>query len=234
MITKFTSFKTILNKLYRDLQLTNELNESHVISWCVDVLDKVGAYSQYEEKITYLELTDGKAELPYNFNKLIMVNYNNRPLSWVSNINIRDYYCPDCKIPNCCTDNSFYINNNYIITDIKGNDKKICLNYLGTVTDEEGYPMIPDDIYFIEACAKYVMYMLDYREWRKGNIPDKVLEKSEQDYLFYINSARGSANMPNLAQMEKLKNTWVRLTPLNNEYNNNFQNLNNRENKKHH
>jgi hypothetical protein len=65
----------------------------------------------------------------------------------------------------------------------------------------------------MEATAKYVTYMLDYREWRKGNIPDKIINKSEQDWLFYVNSARGSANMPNERQMANLKNIWTKMIP---------------------
>lgn len=230
MIYKYISAKSIIAKLYRDLNITTELNESHILEWLGEVLQKIGAFSQYEEINDILELTDGKAFLPSNFDRLVYITHNNKPLSWSTSSNLHNYDCPDCnKIPNCCTDNNFYISNNIIITDIKEKDSKICITYLGVPIDEEGYPLIPDDIYFIEACSKYVMYMLDYREWRKGNIPDKVVQKSEQDYLFYINSARGSANMPNLAQLERLKNVWVRLSPLNNEYSKNFRNLGNQE-----
>lgn len=225
MIYKYTSFKNILNKLYRDLNLTTEINESHVIEWCSEILAKIGAYSQYEEINSKIELTNGRAELPCNFDSLVYISHGGKPLSWSTSSNLHEYECEDSKVPKCCTDYYFYISNNTLITDIPNTDSDqfIYLNYLGTPVDEEGYPMIPDDVYFMEACTKYVIYMLDYREWRKGNIPDKVLNKSETDYLFYVNSARGSANMPNERQMRNLKNIWIRLIPNMNDENNFFR-----------
>ena len=73
MIYKYTSFKNILNKLYRDLNLTTEINESHVLEWCAEILAKIGAYAQYEEINAVLQLTDGKVELPCNFDKLVYI-----------------------------------------------------------------------------------------------------------------------------------------------------------------
>jgi len=71
--------------------------------------------------------------------------------------------------------------------------------------------------------------MLDRIQFRKGLIPDKVYQESQKDWLFYVNSARGSAYMPDTAQMEKLKNVWVRLIPKQSEYENGFRGIANRE-----
>ena len=71
--------------------------------------------------------------------------------------------------------------------------------------------------------------MLDKIQFRKGLIPEVVFRMSEKDWYFYVNSARGSAYMPDSAQMERLKNTWVRLIPKQNEYQNGFRSLEFRE-----
>lgn len=232
MISNFVSFKVIMNKIYRDLRLTEEISESDVIEWCAEVLSKIGAYGQYKQVKTCLELNDGKAMLPIDFHKMIDISFKSKPLSWANPSMYTRYGCEGTTIPDCCTLHKFYIENNYLITDILNTEvnsegeSALCLIYLGVVVDEEGYPMIPDDPYFKEACVKYVTYMLDYQEWRKGNVPKAVMDKSETDYLWYIGAANGSANMPNVSQMENLLNTWVRLIPRQHEYYNNFQNLN--------
>lgn len=226
MITGYTSVYTILDKLYTDLNINKEINEHSVVSWCNEVLLKVGAYSQFLEISSCLELKDGKACLPNGFYKLVDIMYNNQSLSWASNSVSNNYECDGCKIPKCCTSYNFYISDNHLITDIPCNEpQKICIVYLGMKIDDNGYPMIPDDIYFLEACSKYVTYMLDYREWRKGNLPDKVLQKSEQDYLWYIGSAKGAANMPSVSQLEGLKNIMVRLMPKQNGYSSMFRGI---------
>lgn len=233
MISGYVGIGAVAAKLYRDLGVNKELNFLDIVEWCNEVLLKVGAYSQFKEISECLTMVDGKTQLPCGFHKLVDIMYQNQPLSWATNTMANNYQCEGCKIDKCCTQHTFYINDSCIITDIQvtgtsGSDApdssdKLCIIYLGMPVDDEGYPMIPDDVYFKEACAKYVTYMLDYQDWRKGQLTDKVFQKSEQDYLFYVNSARGAANMPNAAQMEALKNIWVRLIPKQNLYNKFFQ-----------
>lgn len=226
MINGYQSYKTVLNKIYRDLNLTTEVSESNVIEWIAEVLDKIGTYNQYTEVKTCLELINGKAQLPKNFYKIVDISYANQPIMWANNSMYNQYTCEGCKIPTCCSGQwHFYINDSYIITDIpettynSTGEKNLCIIYLGVPVDDEGYPLVPDDVYFMEACVKYVTYMMDYQEWRKGNLPDKVLNKSETDYLWYVGAAKGSGNMPNAQKMDVLKNIWVRLMPMQNKRN---------------
>lgn len=231
MINGLVSIKTVIAKLYRDLGLTTEVNEGHVVEWIAEALSMIGSYAQYEQTKTCLEIDDnGRAKLPINFHKIVDIAYQSKALSWASNNLVNDYGCEGCTITTCCLEHTFYINDCYIVTNIKPTDydvndpKLLCISYLGVPVDEDGYPKIPDDVYFLKACAAYVTQQLDYREWRKGNTSDKVYQKSESEWLFYVNSARGAANMPSTAQLENLKNMWVRLIPKQNEFNNFFSN----------
>ena len=64
----------------------------------------------------------------------------------------------------------------YVISDIDCQNKdKTTITYLGLPTDEDGYPLVPDDVYYIKAVAAYIIHMLDKQEWRKGSIADKVV-----------------------------------------------------------
>lgn len=228
MIVGYRTMESVIAKLYRDLNINTEIKESSCIEWIAEALDKIGAYAQYEEIKECIKLENGKAKLPINFYRIKDISYANQPLAWASLSLLTAYSCEGSNIPQCCTPHTFYIQGCYIITDIEidqtESNQSLNLVYLGVPVDDNGYPLIPDDVYFMEACAKYVTYMIDYSEWRKGNIPDKVINKSETDWLFYVNSARGSANMPSTAQMENLKNVWVKLIPDQNGYNSNFRN----------
>lgn len=237
MINGFVSSKVILSRLYKELGPTVELSESDCIEWMADAMAMIGSYYQYTEFTDMLELDNGRVRLPNNFYRMIDLTYNGSALSWSSNSFVNDYYCDDCELPiSCCTEYNFYINDSYIITNIKTEspENKLCVRYLGVAIDTDGYPMVPDDIYFFKACVAYITYLLDYREWRKGNIPDKVQQKSEREWLFYVNAARGSANMPGIAQLENLKNIMVRLIPSQNQYRNNFRDISKPENRTEH
>jgi len=241
MINKFISIKTVFAKIYRDLNINYEIPEIDMLEWSAEALTMIGAFSQYEQITTYLDIdsSTGKLKLPCGFEKLVDINYCGLPIYWNINTNRHNFECSGCKIPDYqynthsdCNPNTFYINNNYLIFNLPNADisKKIELTYLGILTDEEGYPMVPDDIYYIKALTAYITYMLDKQEWRKGKIPDKVYNDSERDWLFYVNSARGSANMPNIAQLENLKNTLRRLLPIPNDYKSGFRRFNKTEN----
>lgn len=232
MITNFTSIKTLIAKLYRDLNINSEISESDIIEWAAEALSMIGAYSQYNEISHCLKITNGKAKLPCGFYKLVDINYKNQPVYWATNTNAHNYQCHNCRIP-VCQDGfchyTFYINDSYLISNIKDeNDQEanLCIVYLGIPVDEDNIPMIPDDVYYMKAIASYITSMLDYQDWRKGKIADKVKEQSEKDWLFYVNSARGSANMPNVQQLENLKNIMRRLLPITNDFKRGFNNFN--------
>lgn len=232
MITGFVSINTILAKLYRDLGINYELNEGDVYEWCAEALAMIGAYSQYNEVSDCLTLVNGKVKLPCGFYKLVDVNYKGYPMYWATNTNANNYQCHNCRIPTCADGTcnyTFYINDSYLISNIEDEndvEANICIVYLGIPVDDNNIPMIPDDVYYMKAISAYIISMLDYQDWRKGKIADKVYQQSEKDWLFYVNSARGAANMPNTAQLEGLKNVMRRLMPISNDYKTGFKNFN--------
>lgn len=237
MITNFISFRVILEGLYRDLNLNTELNENDVISWIAEGLNLIGAAAQYEEISECLTVTNGKAKLPCGLHKLSDVRYKHSPMYWSSNSNASNYQCHNCRIPVCeagtCDGYTFYINDSYIITNINDHDDleaNLCMVYLGIRTDEEGFPLIPDDPYYQKALKAYVTERLDYQDWRRGKLSDKVYEDSKFQWGYYVNSAKASANMPNLAQLESLKNILLRLKSNPNAYRTAFKGLNKPEN----
>ena len=231
MISGYVSIKQIFGVVYRNIGINYDVSESDMYEWGAEALSLIGAYSQYDEVSKCIDLKDGKAALPLGFHKLVDINYNKSPVYWATNTNAHNYQCKDCNISVCSdriNQKTFYINDNYLITNIDG-EENVCMVMLKMHTDDEGYPMVPDDPYYSKAVSSYIIHMIDTISWRKGNLPDKVYAKSEQDWLFYVNSARGSANMPNVAQLENLKNITTRLMPLKNEYSKNFVNTTNPE-----
>ncbi len=233
MIYKYKSLKTIIAKLYRDLGSTIELNESDIIEWIAEAMSRIGSYSQYLSKSTVLQVTNYKVQLPCDFVYPIDIAKDGRALSWQNKSMINNYDCPECnQIPKCCTEHTFYIQDNWIHVSFE--EGELCLVYQGVALDEDNYPLVPDNTYFDEALSAYCTFKIDRIEYRKGRIPKDVYMESQRDWLFYVNSARGSANMPDVAKLERLRNVWVRLMPLGNEYRNFFSNNGNIERKYNH
>ena len=235
MITGYVSSKVVIAKLYRDLGINEEIPESSIYEWIAEALSLIGAYSQCDEVSDCIELTAGRAKLPCDFYKIVTISFNGHPVHWATNTSANNYQCDNCQIPVCssgCCDYTFYMNDNYIITNIgldENTNQNICIVYLAIPVDDAGFPMVPDDVYYMKALVAFVTYMLDFQEFRKGKIADKVFQYSKSEWEFYVNSARASALMPNLAKLERLKNIWRRLIPLTNEYDRGFINLGKKE-----
>ncbi|HSH25177.1 MAG TPA: hypothetical protein VLA13_06530, partial [Massilibacterium sp.] len=102
----------------------------------------------------------------------------------------------------------FKFDNGYIYTNFE--EGFIELSYKAFVTDDHGFPMIPDDQRFIEAIKWSIIEQLDYKKWRVAEIPDKVYRHSEQQRDWYIASARSKADIPSVHKMEALKNMFLR------------------------
>lgn len=228
MIHKFKSSKSIIAGLYRDLGINTEINEGDVIEWVGEALSLIGSYPQLKEEAKILTVENHTVKLPCDFVYLKDINYQGKPLYWSSKSNVTNYNCPDCNvIPTCCTEHNFYIQDGCLNTSLSSGD--LCIVYLGIPVDEEGFPLVPDDVYFDKALKAYVIYILDKQQFRRGILPEAVYKESKQDWLFYVNSARGSAYMPDASMMDKIKKIWVRLIPKPHEYSNNFLNLENHE-----
>jgi hypothetical protein len=115
----------------------------------------------------------------------------------------------------------------YIKTALK--DGYLMVSYQAVPVDNEGYPMIPDDESFEEAIYWYINMKLTYPEWKMGRIRDAVYYDTRNSWNFYRKQAYGHSMMPNVDQLEAIKNAWLRLVPEINEHGNAFTTLNERQ-----
>ena len=103
----------------------------------------------------------------------------------------------------------------------------VCLAYVAQSTDERGFPLIPDEISYIEAIKRYITYKLKYAEFIQGGIPGNVFAKIEDDWHWYCGQARGKANMPDtIDKLQNILDQRDRLIPNTKSYFGFFGNLN--------
>jgi len=223
MITGYVSINVVADKIYRDLQINTEIPFDSVVEWCAEALLFIGVFSQFDHLLSKVNLVNGKGVLPCGFYKLEDAKYGTKCTTLAGKNFQRTYMTDECfdrLMTRCCDCIGFYIKDNIITVDTPLSEDSIDIQYMGIVVDEDGYPMIPDDIYFITACTAYIIFKLDYSEWRKGILPDKVFNKSESNWDWYCAAARGAGNMPNKAMLDRLYNTIVRLIPNQNKFSN--------------
>lgn len=122
------------------------------------------------------------------------------------------------------TGKEYRINHNKITTGFQYGFIEI--EYLCFPVDERGWPLVPDDVSFRDALFWKVAYHISMRDPK--SLPNPRMQDMEycrQMWDKYCGQARASANMPDLAQIERIKNNWLRLNNTRNEDLTNYKNL---------
>jgi hypothetical protein len=119
---------------------------------------------------------------------------------------------------------TYVISGNYIKTNLRSGF--LMISYQAVPVDNEGYPMIPDDESFEEAIYWYINMKLTYPEWKMGRVRDAVYYDAKSSWNFYRKQAYATALMPNVDQLESIKNAWLRLVPEIDEHSTFFSHLN--------
>ena len=112
----------------------------------------------------------------------------------------------------------YFIKPGWIVTNV--NKGYIKLIYKTILTDERGYPLIPDLVSYQEALYWYVLMKLSFAKWMKGTLGGKGVNAGQnmytfihQQWNFYRNQAYAEAMMPTTDDMRNIKNQWNKLIP---------------------
>lgn len=115
------------------------------------------------------------------------------------------------------TDYVYTIRGGYIKTN--QSTGYLSIAYQAIPIDDEGYPLIPDDVGYVEALYWYIVMKLYYPKWVMGSIRDAIYYEARRSWNYYCKQAYGNAMMPDRDTYESIKNAWVRLVPEINAHN---------------
>jgi hypothetical protein len=110
---------------------------------------------------------------------------------------------------------TYFIEGDYIKTSLP--EGKMTLYYKGLYTDEEEYPMIPDNSYLSEAIYWYVLWKLVGRGFQH---PTFKWQEIKQLYDEAVRRAKGSINYPSQDEYQHMINVFVSYFPNTNHWHN--------------
>tara|TARA_R100000406_G_C3111150_1_gene124414 strand:+ start:1360 stop:2280 length:921 start_codon:yes stop_codon:yes gene_type:complete len=132
--------------------------------------------------------------------------------------------CKDCTGISANCDQEYSLDWPYIKTSFQKG--YICVAYVGQALDERGFPLIPDEVSYVEAIKRYIIYKLKYSEFLQGQTPAQVYAKLEDDWHWYCSQARSKATMPDtIDKLQNLRDQHIRLIPKVRRYQGFFGNL---------
>ena len=149
-----------------------------------------------------------------------------QPLQYGASTFHRSMHCEGCVNENAHYEETYIVDCDYIKTSFVSG--KICLSYMAFPTDEDCFPMVPQDISYQEAMFWYVykQILLSNPKFKNNGIDYGF---ADQKWKYYCTQARNAANFPDIDKYESFMNQWVRMIPDISRHDAAFEQLNTRE-----
>lgn len=191
------SSKYIISKVYRDLDIDKQRDiSSNIIEWIAEAMQLIGHHNIYEEKEVELPIIDYKAEIPCDFLELRDISMYGISLASSDDRNRSDLY--------------YYIKYPNIIFNVRNDKCK--LSYYAIPTDEEGLPMVIDNMNVINAIFEYIVTKLLRIEYMKDIRRFNEFMQQEQRSNFLLDKARAAIAIPHPMEFIDIARKWTRLT----------------------
>lgn len=241
---QYKSINTVIENLLRDEEYYSEINQADATEWAVRAMELIGAPLVYEAVIAIVTFSDYRATLPTDVRHIIGVrDHTSRHTLIASDDEYlmalyneqQSGYPDDDDSPIISSGElrlrdkgdylfSYRIQNGYLFLNAK--EGVIDIKYERFLTDDDGCIMIPDVDRYMMAVEAYIKYRIDHRLWRKGAVSKAVRDMSEQDWLWYVNSAFTKMVTPNYDEAESLKNQIQKIVVDKNAHDYGFANMN--------
>lgn len=203
------SIKQILDDI-TDHPLMKDVTLERVVKHSIDFMRILGVPQIFENKVEKLEVKNHKALLPCDFYQMNQVKLlgNCPERSKVFRYTTDSFHLED-KYHGKSIDLTYMIQNSVIFTSIE--EGEIEISYQAVMTDNDGYPLIPDNGSFANALELYIKLKVFTYLFDTGKISQAVYQNTQQEYSWAVGQASNQLKMVTLDQMESLSNIWSNL-----------------------
>ncbi len=216
LTTKYISFKQIMNRVLLD-PLMEGITEAAVANYIADVIALIGAPMAYHDKVQTIQICNYRAELPCDLLYIQQTRKREsagqlRPMRYSSDTFQSAYHevgSPDFFSKPSNYDFSYSLNNGMIYTSFS--DGVIEMSYKAIPVDEEGFPLIPDNVKFVRAVEEYIKLQWYRIQWGLGKIADKVYQDVKQEYAWAVGAANTAAQLMTIDQAETFRAAFTRI-----------------------
>lgn len=230
----YTSIERIVENVIRDTGFTDEISWPDIVEWVFIAQELINVPNAYVRRVTDgadgnyppIEVINYRGELPCDYHKIIDIREycNKYPVQYETG-----NFHTSTNVPMIVGNSSITctLNNNYVFTNIE--TCQLELEYWAFPTDENGLPMVPDDVFYIRAIEAYLTERIGRKLWIQGKLAKDVYLQFEQDWMWYAKKVKVKDAMPTLAQLESLKNQILRFANMPNHRLNSYTSLGNPE-----
>jgi len=216
---KYISLREVVYRLKRH-PLLSDIEIGDIAYDAIDVIKMTAAPLIYESKPAILTVAEFRTELPCDLLYILsagkLIDDVVSPLNADTAARAGNHGCISAAGGSSTSLQTYSVKRGYMYFDFE--DGQVEINYKAIATDDDGYPMVPDNTQLIKAIENYVKVNHFGIKVDLGEIPAHVLQRAEQEYSWYIGAAQGSLLMPDLDEMESIKNSLIRILHATNEH----------------
>lgn len=223
MENNYVNIRYILDKVLRH-PLLQDVSLEEAVDTTIEFMRIVGVPQMFQEKVETLTLEDYRALLPcdfYNINQVALVKEDQLVPFRAAN----DYFITNESLN--YYDLTYKIQGSIIYTSVK--EGEIRISYQAIATDNEGYPLLPDNSSFIRALELYIKKKYFTILFDLGKIQSTVLSNVQQEYAWAVGDCQSEFNRMTLDKAESFFNAWRTLLIKDNEHAKNFVNTGSRQ-----
>lgn len=206
----------VISKVMSDLNITEEQQRiNDYIEWACEAVELIGSKinmsttTMTDEDAILIKGFQGK--LPGNVQSVESVEYADIRNGLYTKI------FPSSSVKDVASLSTYSgivysIKPGYVVLNVK--DGFVKLTYKSLFVDQNGIPMIPDLMSYMEAIYWYIVIKITYPLWRIGKIRDAVYYDAKKSWSFFKNKAYGEMMMPTLDEYQhNVKNAYNKLMP---------------------
>lgn len=222
----FININVIMDRVTRH-PLIKDIPFETVVDLAVDFMRIVGTPPSFIEKTEYIEIENYRGQLPCDFYEMIQVrlakscdkgfeSYDRHP---VFRYTTDSFHMSEHKPK--VSDLTYKIQGGCIFT-APLRDGTIEIAYMAMPTDDEGYPLLPDNSAYTRALQAYIKKEWFTIQFDQDKIDQKVMAKADQDYAWAVGQAQTDLIRPNMDQMQAISNMWNTLVDRGQEHRKGF------------
>jgi hypothetical protein len=177
------STEQLIEKLQWMLPSFVVYNVDELVTHIYDAMRVIGGLKSNTQDTLKLTVTENRCKIPADIEDILEIAFDHKIYGIV----------PLMKVDNINTDFQlvYMIYNGYIYTDIPNGDIYVRVSILPL--DDNGRPLIPNEVYYEKAVLHYLFERLMYKAYLQDQIDERKYERIRQDWLFYCGSAKSAS-----------------------------------------
>jgi len=208
---KYTNLNRVLENIERDNGYDNQIYREDSKEWAIRAMNLIGITIPYETVVYTDSFTNYRLVLPNDVYEIIGIRDDLTKASLVSSTDLYISNLSEEEVkPRLTSGNTaketrvpaYKIMNGYIFFNFKEGTVEVV--YKRYILDENDCLMIPDVDRYLMAIEAYISYKIDHRLARRGELDWRIAQQSEQEWLWYVNSAANKLITPDYDVAENL------------------------------